>query len=287
MRYVLVVATITLMCGACALVTSSRAGAQIVDPRMSPTPDPALRRDADVAAIYDLWRHHDVDTLRARYAAALAALPSASPTPTPAPSPSSSPAERPKPVIRIAPTPPPTIDPALVLALYALDRTTYRDAFVANYPADEDGVGNDYGMRLDRARVVPQGSGFPVAALAGYAPDDDAARRALFVAAASAPPSLHGAYARALAHVAAARPEATLRTIAALDSPERLAIIADDAWCAKRPALLGVQTSDPQESVVRDRIGDTVSRCPPPAHLRAKTKRVKHPAKHAAAPHAR
>jgi hypothetical protein len=246
---------------AAAVAASAPAGAQFVDPRMTPTPDPALARDADVAAMYKAAAAHDTASLQARYAAALAAIPSPAPSPSLSLGASPSPAVSASPAIRVFTPTPHRIDPALTLALYVGDRTTYRDAFVANYPTDDDGVTNDYGARLDRAHLTPKGSGYPIDALGYLARDNAAARRALFIASTRTTEPLHARYAAAIANVATARPAQTLATIVALDTPDRLAVESDGAWCARRQPLLDVQSTDPAVIGARDAIAARYARC--------------------------
>jgi hypothetical protein len=284
--------------GACSIEDVSRLTESIA----IPTPDPIDARNKDVAWIYHLSKVHQEAPLLARLqrehdaeaasplpgvtpsaAATLAtAAPTARPTPSVAPSTSASasataaasparsagpsaaassnasPAGSPSP----SPTPRLPVDPALSLALFHIDSSTYRSTFVDNYPIDSAGVDGDYGTRLARAKLTKQGIAYPILALAGYAEAGDAvATTRLLAATAVSSGSQAAAYADADAAVASRNPDGFADALAALSMGIRMRVASTSHWCALVPkTFLAATDPDPgriaMQTVIRRALAD-------------------------------
>jgi hypothetical protein len=215
----------------CALTACAPATDQgTISVTSSPTPDPAIARDAEVSAIYALVKKRDMNGVLA-----LAYPPAPVPSTSPVPSASMTAASA-------APTAPakPVTDPAIALSLFMLDRDRYRDVFVAAYPHSLDGVNGDYGYRLDRAGLDPRGSQYPILAISGLATGgSDDARKALLGALPYAEGDLARVYDTQAARVLGTAPvRDALTDLATLPSQIRIAAVSEIDWCGRRPDAL-------------------------------------------------
>jgi hypothetical protein len=178
----------------------------------TPTPDARAIRASALATIYSAAGHHDE-------AALIAMLPSASPSSNASASP----------------------DPAVLLGLMTLDRARYERAFVQNYPTTREALTIDYGSEFARARVVPSGALFPIAALGKIATRDDGsdAFEKLLGGVAVTNDRIGDAY-RAQAHlvIGSVPPARTIGAFAGLPLSSRLAAISTLGWCSAPPTAL-------------------------------------------------
>jgi hypothetical protein len=307
----LVAVVFTLTATSCGLVDE----AQLTETIAIPTPDPAVQRSKDVAAIFHLAKAGQLDRLVALLTSARASalaspvpgvtpsvfptLETAPPTPTPTPSPtptassvagasaqatadakpSASPSASASPISTPSPTPSPRIglDPALTLALYKVDPHTYAQLFAENYPIDEDGVRLDYGDRLARAKMTKDGTRFPISAIARIAAaGDETATIRLLAATASSSGNLASAYADAIAYVAAKNPDGFAIALDAVPMGVRLRAASTSHWCLTPPkAFLAKNDDDPERIAMAGVIKNAMSGCRALPVRHAKPKRIK------------
>jgi hypothetical protein len=227
----------------------------------SPSPDPAVARDAQVAIIYNLVKKHDeAGLLKLAYPFASGTALS-SPTVT-ASTDSMSPHAQGatgSAIPSAAPSPTKSIDPAVALSLFMLDRQRYRDLFVAAYPRSLDGVNGDFGYRLDRAALDPRGSEFPILAISGLATGgDDEARKAMLNAIPFATGRLADLYAAEAARVLTSVPaNDAITDLATLPSQLRVAAVSEIDWCDRKPDAILAANPQPLPSEASQRIGGT------------------------------
>jgi len=134
---------------------------------------------------------------------------------------------------------------AVALSLFLLDAKKYRDRFVEAYPDTPDGVNGDYGSRLLRSHLLPQGANFPIDAIGNIAAAGNLTAAAkLFAAQSQATGIIADAYDMEAARVMNALPPGdALAALAALRPPLRLAAIGETNWCALKPKrILAFQT---------------------------------------------
>lgn len=251
----------------------------------TPSPDPALARDRDTAWIYHLSKAHETDDLvgrldgdRRRIALTAAVHAGAQPHNVLAIEPPHSP----PPIVRLSPgpaasaTPAATapsrdplaelaepLDPAVVLALYHIDPATYKELFIENYPTTPDAVQHDFGDRLARASLTPDGEAYPIVELERQAATSEVAAAKLYEAASVADGELADRYAVVIAQFAKGHPASVLPMLVRLPMATQLATVSEPAgWCRFRPeSILAGASDDLAQLAIQRDLRTTVTGC--------------------------
>ena len=131
-------------------------------------------------------------------------------------------------------------DPAVSLAMYAIDPIENRTRFVDEYPIDDDGINGDYGARLAKSHLFKTGTSFPIDQLAKLAAHQNpVAAHRLLVAQANASNDLASIYDRDASRMLSHTPPAfALTVLADLPVQIQLVSVAEANWCGDKPKRL-------------------------------------------------